>query len=657
MYWTIKAQSKESAEILIYGQIGEDIWADESVTAKDFANTLRGLGPVSLLNLRINSGGGSVFEGLAIYNLLAAHPARKEVVIDGIAASIASIIAMAGTEITMPENAMMMIHDPSGVAVGTARDMEQMREALTRIAASMAGIYAARTGRTEEEVRQWMADETWMTADECMERGLCTAIIPAVKMAAMAHDFSGFKKVPEGLISHQVSGDGSTDDALAGTRADVAPPEAAIEAKEVAIINRGADVPQVTVMEGVKMPEDRNKEAAEMIAMGEAYKSVPMARQYVEAGKTKAELAEAILTAQASRAQATDGASPGIGMTDKDVRQYSLVRAIRRQVEMREAGKPWDGLEKEVSDEVARITGRQPNGFYVPDDIVKSVRAAVTNVPPEQGGHFVPREVGSMIELLRAKMYTARLGARMLDGLVGDFALPRMTTGATMFWVAEDATFTPGETVFGQVLLQPKRCVTENAYSKTLLNQVAFSVEEMVRADLVTGLAVGVDLAAIAGSGAGANPRGILNTSGIGSITFGGAATWAQIINFETTVATANADLGSLAYLTTPATRGAWKGRLKVAGVSGFLWERGPEPDIGEVNGYRAAATTQVPTNRVIFGNWSDLIIGTWAGTDVVVDPYTFRRLAQIAVTVTRWIDIGVRNPVSFCASSDTGAV
>ena len=126
--------------------------------------------------MRINSPGGSVFDGVAIYNALKRHDAAITVWIDGIAASIASMIAMAGDEVVMPENAMLMLHDPSGLVVGTAADMRGMAEALDRMKAGMVAAYRDKSGRDDAEIEALMRDETWLSAQEAVALGLADRV-------------------------------------------------------------------------------------------------------------------------------------------------------------------------------------------------------------------------------------------------------------------------------------------------------------------------------------------------------------------------------------------------------------------------------------------------------------------------------------------------
>ena len=162
---------------------------------RDFSRELKALGKIKNLDIHINSPGGDVFEGQAIYTQIKNHKAHKTVFVDGLAASIASVIAMAGDEIVMPENANMMIHDPSAFAAGTQADMEKMAQALGKVRNSMINVYARKTGLDKEEISDLMLDETWMDAEEAIEKGFATRATDAVEIAAH-FDLSPFKNVP-----------------------------------------------------------------------------------------------------------------------------------------------------------------------------------------------------------------------------------------------------------------------------------------------------------------------------------------------------------------------------------------------------------------------------------------------------------------------------
>ncbi len=188
-WFTAKAVDGE-ADIAIYDEIGMF-----GITAKDFSDQLNALGKVSHINLSINSPGGSVFDGLAIHNMLKRHKAMVTVRVDGVAASIASVIAMAGDVVLMPDNSFMMIHDPSGVALGTSRDMRQLADALDKIKTGLVAAYAAKSGLDRAEIEDIMTAETWLTAQDAVDMGFADSIEEPVRIAA-SFELSKFKNAP-----------------------------------------------------------------------------------------------------------------------------------------------------------------------------------------------------------------------------------------------------------------------------------------------------------------------------------------------------------------------------------------------------------------------------------------------------------------------------
>ncbi len=188
---------KDSADITIYEDIGEGWFG--GLSAKQFADDLKKVGDAKQLNVFINSAGGNVFDGLAIYNTLKRHPANVIVSIDGIAASIASIIAMAGDEIIMAENSFMMIHDPWTAVVGTADDMRDMAETMDKVREQLLSTYVKRSGADKETISNMMQAETWLTADEAKELGLADTLSEPLQIAAYVDKslMSKYKHVPE----------------------------------------------------------------------------------------------------------------------------------------------------------------------------------------------------------------------------------------------------------------------------------------------------------------------------------------------------------------------------------------------------------------------------------------------------------------------------
>lgn len=197
--YSMKARANE-AEVYIYEDVGESWFG--GVSAKQFAADLKALGAVETINLHINSYGGEVFEGVAIYRQLVDHPARVITHIDGVAASIASVIAMAGDEIRITEAGFIMIHEASGGMFGRAGAMRKLADLLDTITGTISDVYVARTGQDADAVRDWMAEEKWFTAAEAVELLFADQVVENLRVAAHG-DFSRhqFLHAPPALLA------------------------------------------------------------------------------------------------------------------------------------------------------------------------------------------------------------------------------------------------------------------------------------------------------------------------------------------------------------------------------------------------------------------------------------------------------------------------
>lgn len=185
----------KAAEITIFNDIGYG-----GVTTADFYDALRAIGDVEQINVLIQSHGGDVSTGFAIYDILARHPARVVVRVVGLAASMASVIAMAGDEVVMPENARMMVHNPWGQVEGDAKSISSFAEALGSMGRSIQDAYIARTGLTRDEVAALMDAETWLTAERAVALGFADRVEPALAISAK-FDLSRFAKAPKNFAA------------------------------------------------------------------------------------------------------------------------------------------------------------------------------------------------------------------------------------------------------------------------------------------------------------------------------------------------------------------------------------------------------------------------------------------------------------------------
>ena len=346
----------------------------------------------------------------------------------------------------------------------------------------------------------------------------------------------------------------------------------------------------------------------------------------------------------------------------RDLSQFSFARGIQALVD----GGRLTGIEAEMHQEAQREASASGlalrGGFSVPQVMLNYGRRDQTAGTAADGGNTIQSTFGSFIDLLYAKMVLRQLGAQFLTGLVGNLPMPKMLTGSAPVKKAENAAADESSPTYGQVTLTPKRLPTYIEVSKQLLRQSAIGIEGILRNDLATALGLGMEYGAIHGGGTN-EPTGIVATAGIGSVaggTNGLAPTWAHIVALETAVATANADIGNLGYLTNPKVRGKLKGTSKVGTEAIMVWGESETP----LNGYRAPVTTQVSStltkgsssgvcSAIIFGNFADLVIGQWGGIDIQVNPYIKDTEGLVRITADVYYDAAVRRSGSFAAMLD----
>ena len=366
--------------------------------------------------------------------------------------------------------------------------------------------------------------------------------------------------------------------------------------------------------------------------------------------------------------------------TDTD-RGYSYFRALNLVAD----GRQVDGLEGEVSREIEVRTGRKPKGFFLPtgqDPVIRSmmypgrgdgIRRDLTT-STGVGGIFNVPEL-PLIELLRAKLVVKQLGARVMSDVQGTFSIPRQSGPSTVFWLGEGNNATPSNPTLDQVPFTPKVAIALVTLTRQFMNQTSIDAEQFVKDDLAETMAREIDRVAINGSG-GTQPLGILqnstivaNSAGLAIGTNGGPITFGKVVAMESQVAGYNADAGKLAYLTNPKLRGSLKQTAKVAtgasatGYPIFLYEDGTEAGVGQINGYPARATTNVPSNlskgsgtnlsAIIYGDWSSLIIAQWEGVDVLVNPYSLQASGGVIISTEMSMDCQVRHPESFAIITD----
>jgi HK97 family phage major capsid protein len=361
---------------------------------------------------------------------------------------------------------------------------------------------------------------------------------------------------------------------------------------------------------------------------------------------------------------------PGVTRSEeRDLENYSFGKVFLAAAR----GEPLEGLEREmvtVAQKEARESGVAVGQWAIPSAAmhVKRFRADQTATGTNEGGQTIATTVAvDWVTPLLSRVILRELGASVLTGLQGNILIPTFADTTEQTEKAENVAADEVTSATGSVTLSPKRLPVYVDISEQLLTQGNRSVEEFMRNHLLRKAAVRIDKMAINGSGASNQPTGILQTTGIGSVEggVGGAVPdWADIVDLETAVAIADADVGRIAYLTNPKVRGKLKKTPVVASTdSQMIWDR-QSPDT-PLNGYRTGVTTAVPStlvkgasgavcSAIIFGNFEDLILAQWGGFDVkrVVDKAN-AIAGLVTLVVTAFYDAVVQRPASFAAMKD----
>lgn len=341
----------------------------------------------------------------------------------------------------------------------------------------------------------------------------------------------------------------------------------------------------------------------------------------------------------------------GDGAYEQRAREFSLVKAINARL-----GEDVDaGFEREISAEVARRSARKFVGIAVPDEYFRIekrtllVGSSASELYPEQhrGDLF--------IDALRARIIVGRLGATVLDGLVGDQDIPRQTGSSTAQWVGEDGALSETDAAFDDVTLSPKTVGAVTSYSRrTLINAVP-AIENIVRNDLSSIIANAIDLEAMIGDGSGDTPTGVIN-AGATPLTLA-TPTWAQVLAFIATVQGANADIGGLGWAMAPDAIAKLRGTQKLSATDSVMLME----EATALAGYPVESTTALTAGdspdktRVIFGAWSQLLVAYWSGTDILVNPYesTAYLRGRVLMRAMRDVDVAVRHAASFAYALD----
>ena len=372
---------------------------------------------------------------------------------------------------------------------------------------------------------------------------------------------------------------------------------------------------------------------------------------------TKISRAQTLADAERSAPAIVHG-KVGDGQYEDRARDFSITKAIRGLLPTDLGGGGVDiGFEKEISAEVARRSGRKFEGLAVPDQIFHQekrtllVGSSAADLVPN------PHRADLFIDRLRNTLVTARLGATYLDGLVGSpIDIPRQTGSSVAQWVAEDGSLTETDPSFDDINLTPKTVGAMTSYSRRTLLNTSPSIETIVRNDLAQIIAQAIDNKAMTGDGTSNTPTGIMHASGVNDAGAGAAVTWEELLGFVAMIDGDNALGGSLGWAINPYVIKKLRSTLVAASTDSRMIMDGPN----ELAGYPAVSTNQLSGSApgvspavggtMIFGDWSQLLIASWTGIDILLNPYETTAYAKgrVLVRAMKDVDVAVRHGEAF---------
>ncbi len=279
-----------------------------------------------------------------------------------------------------------------------------------------------------------------------------------------------------------------------------------------------------------------------------------------------------------------------------------------------------------------------PTTIYMPH---AALRRDMTVAGVSGSQYLVSTDTAAPVDLPSSSI-CKKLGAQRLDGLRGNVVIPRGTADQSAYWLSDENTvITPGQPELGQISLSPKTCGAISTISRDLNREPA--VEAYVRAHLARVIDELIDAAAIAGTGVSGQPMGITVTPGIGTGTVDATDPWGDITAMQQTVAEAGTE--PTAILSTPAVRKLLQGRPRFTSTDTPVW------DGSAVGGLPAYASTNCPASKLIIGDWSQLLIATWGGIQIDVDPYSLFSTGMIKLRVLVHCDVALLRPSAFAVA------
>lgn len=399
--------------------------------------------------------------------------------------------------------------------------------------------------------------------------------------------------------------------------------------------------------------------SADILALGERFNQRDLAMQAVTQGYSVDSFRRQLLDAQAPQPIDTN---PGdnqrdlpqfnhqkggqnvekLGITERDMSRYSLLRAINAMAtgDYKDAG-----FERDVSNAIADASGTEARGLFMPHEaLFGGLLRQQEKKTPSKGGILVDTDMRTDMytEILKNRTVLGALGATVLSGLQGDVDIPKQLSEGNFYWLDEDGEAPQTDIDFGSIGLSPKTISGAISITRRLRKQASMSIENLVRNELLSGVAVTTDKGYLYGTGEDNQPLGLMYQTGIPGLTYADKFGWDEAVDMETQVGQANVSANGMGYLTSVGQRGAGKKTFVAAGTGERLWHN------NEVNGYRAMASNQVNADTWVFGDWAQVLIALWGVVDLKVDTATKAGSDGVILRVFQDVDVNARRKEAF---------
>lgn len=396
-------------------------------------------------------------------------------------------------------------------------------------------------------------------------------------------------------------------------------------------------VPAQPAAPATPAPEQRDgmTDAQKIAKTAQEYGAVDFGSRAIAEGQTFDQFRDGLMKELHGRKNDEQAQSTALDLDlpEADLKRYSLINVVR--------GLATGNLKKhaphelEISNLIAERSDKEAQGLHVPYDALGYGMRQQAAGAVGKGAELVATELHSelFIDSLRATTVMGKAGARVLTGLVGNLDIPKKTGTATFYWVDEDGEPSESDLTFGTVQMSPRTVCAAVPITRRMVLQSSMGIENMVRSDLLLGLAEALDQESL---------DTILAAAGIGAVDMTGGIDWAKVVELETDVEEANAASDVMHYMVRPSMKGKMKTTEKAAGTAQYLWAS------NTVNGYPAMSTTRMPPNDILFGDFSQLMLGLWGSVDLTVDKSTKAASGGLVLRIFQDADTAIRQEGAF---------